>query len=393
MPPTTPNPASSSSDGSIVPGAQHVPVTPDITSAPVSDIAVPHKPEVVVESTPSASELTATTPEVTPSPAPEVVPPSETAEVVAGSVTAEEDALLAELLAGTPTASNTSDAPTPPVLEVEHVPVAPQAVPEKTLEEEEADIEIQSSAVLAKRKVVEADADKAFQERKTLEEDLAPMLLDEKLLIEQIDALDKKKAHAGKDEMRTLEEERWKLEDARRALEERKWPIAEKLETVTGTIKAGESAFKSLLAEEAQLDTKKKQLAIAKEERNLHAELEVITKEREATEEELAKFTAEKTRLADALRETKATDESALKEEHVVDAKADTARTLYEERVLAESRRKLEEERRSAEKRRWEAEDALPGVTRSVEETEAHLASIKKEEADILAKLDALGHA
>ncbi len=400
MPPITPN-TQTSSDGQNV-------ITVDSGVSPVAHepLHVPHKPasettvpkaedlvfaDLIPQDTPSIPSTSLSQPPLVPPPPPAVTPP---AEFTVTHVPVESDApTKTEEHREEKIADAVAVSPSKTVASVPVIPLVEKTpeTREDTVLEKIAKEEARVRSLEERRKHTQSDSERLFLERKELEDGVAPLLLDEKLAMEQIDALEKKKNEASTPSLqREIETERWKVEEKRRAIEDAKWPLSEKLEAVVAQIKEGESAFKELLAEELASTSRIAKLRTEAKQLDLKRELESITREREATEAELEQYRLLLENLESELHDTKESDAVALQAEHVVDAKADTARTLYEERVLAEERHKLEKERQEAEKKRWEAEDAIPDVTHSVEESEARLRAIKQEEDGVLARLRAL---
>ena len=351
-------PSDTSSNNPVVPQRNDIQSDLPVEKAVHEQIHVPHKPD-------------ATHPANAVAPAQEVVAEVSISTPVATSATAVSPAPVPQ--------------PTPP----SDAPV----VAEITLSiEQKIELELIHQQGLEKRRIdTQVESAQLFHLRKQHEDELAPLLLDEKLAIEKIESLEKKKHESiSMAERRKIEAERWESEEKRRAIEEARWPISEKLEAVVGQISDVEGTFKSIVAEEAEGNARIVKLRTEAKQQELVRDLDAITTEREATEAELEEYRQRRDALDEELRSTLERDEAALAAEHIIDTKIDSARTLYEERVLSEERRKLEIERRETEKGRWEAEDAIPDATNFVEESEARLREVKQKEDAVLAKLKAL---
>lgn len=240
---------------------------------------------------------------------------------------------------------------------------------------------------------LEEESKNLFSERQHLEERMAPILEDEKSSIARINLLEEKKTSVSDPhEARLAETGRWAEEENRRGIEGRKWQVSEAREQVAQKIKTIEQKFNALKLKEASAAHAIEGLRIALAQRDLSLELEKLTGEKTATEASVKQFQDEYDRLRLRLRELEKRENDALLAERAVDEKTDSVSSLKDEQQFALERRQLEDARKSVEQERWSTEDAIPPASQSVAKGEAELVAIKKREADLLEKLNALAH-
>ncbi len=269
-------------------------------------------------------------------------------------------------------------------------PSSSQGEPQ-TLEEEITQKEDALKKFIADRLRIEEDSRAIFSEKKTLEEKIAPILLEERHSVDRIAILEKERLgsrdlHAA----RAVEENRWTEEANRRSIEHRRWSVSEELELLLQKIHDSERAFKELSLEEEKSIRDIAALRIKIVQRELGLLLAQIQNEKGATQAELEKFTTEHARLEALLLDAAKREEDALHAEDEVEKKSEGASSIYEEQVLAGERHKLEDARKEVEQKRWAAEDAIVPVSDSVLESRKHLDEITKKEGEILAKLNGL---
>ena len=270
-------------------------------------------------------------------------------------------------------------------------PAAP-SVPEKSFEEQIADLERDMKALGEKRKTIEAHTNKLFATRQTIEETLAPILKDAKDIGAEIARIEEaeKKTEMGSEARRGEEKKRWEAIEKSRTIDERKWKVKENLEGVLNDIKAEESAYQSASDEEASLRDRIQKLHVEAKRRDLKADLDKILGERGTAQEKLDELSAERASVEALLREAE-TKESKLEGEVADTAKKlSTAKSLGEERMLADSRYRLEKERHDVEEERWKAEDEMKHVGGDITDATKKLDEVKKREEDVKKRLDAL---
>jgi septal ring factor EnvC (AmiA/AmiB activator) len=275
------------------------------------------------------------------------------------------------------------------------VGVPPAAVPfvsEKSFEDQIADLERDMKALEEKRKTIEEHTSKLFATRRTIEETLAPIQKEVKEIAAEISRIEEaeKKTEAGSEARRAEEKKRWEAIEKSRSIDEGKWKVKENLESVLNDIKTEETAYQTASDEEASIHGRIQKLHVEAKRRDLNADLDKILTERGTIQTKLDELSQERARIEALLHEAEIKESEI--EGEVVDTtkKLSSAKTLGEERMLADARYRLEKERHDVEEERWKAEDELKHVGGDITEATKKLDEIKKKEEDVKKRLDAL---
>ncbi len=191
----------------------------------------------------------------------------------------------------------------------------------------------------------------------------------------------------GTAERREHEKKRWEIVEKERALDERKWMVKENLEAVLKELTDEENTYKKLGDDEEDMRRRIKALIIEGKRRDLQAELDKIVDERGSAEGKLSELAVERDRVEMLLKKTQSKEGEIETEVEGTLKKISSAKTLAEERVLADTRYRLERERHDIEEDRWKTEDDIAHVRGDMTEAGKKLEEIKKKEAEVKKKL------
>jgi chromosome segregation ATPase len=272
-----------------------------------------------------------------------------------------------------------------------NVPIAPvPSAPTASLLEQVASLEKDIVLLDQKRASLEVETGVLASEQKQIEDSLAPVRKEEEELragLKEIEA--REMSAATKLEKRKAEQERFEQEKKRRLVEILKFTIKEKIEKILSNISGKEILHQSIIDEEASLRKKIHELEIEQQRIELSAKLEVITHTRGDAELKLSEITKEKSRIETLLHETSEKEKTIEGSQHDIETKITVTHTFKEERALAEARAALEIERHDVEEMRWKTEDEAEALGLSAVDAENALREIKKQEADLVAKMKA----
>jgi hypothetical protein len=266
------------------------------------------------------------------------------------------------------------------------IPVVPQIPLAQQVEQLEKDIVLLDQ----KRASLEVETGALASEQKQIEDSLAPILKEEqeqRAAFKEIEA--REMSAKTKEDRRKAEQERWEGEQKRRAVEVERLLIRERIEKVLSTMKGKETLHQSIIDEESSIKKKIHELETEQKRIELNVKLELITRSRGDAELQLADIVKEKTHIEALLHETEVKEKTIEGSEHDTEQKMTAAKTFKEEHALAEARAQLEKERHEIEEARWRAEDQADALGLSVEDAEKSLEDIKKQEAELIAKLKA----
>jgi hypothetical protein len=152
-------------------------------------------------------------------------------------------------------------------------------------------------------------------------------------------------------------------------------------------MKGKEMLHQSIIDEEFSIKKKIHELETEQKRIELNVKLELITRNRGDAELQLADIVKEKMNIEALLHETEVKEKTIEGGEHDTEQKMTAAKTVKEERALAEARAQLEKERHEIEEARWRAEDQADALGLSAADAEKSLEDIKKQEAELIAKL------
>lgn len=256
-----------------------------------------------------------------------------------------------------------------------------------------AKLESDLKDLAAKRKSIEEHTAKLFVTRRTVEDTLAPILSEAKGIaaeLAKVEEAEKRSAEGGA-ERRGHERKRWEIVEKMRGIDERKWKVRENLDAVLADIKQEEENYKQFGDEEQSVKDRIEKLHIEAKRREFKAELDKITEERGSVESKLGELDAERSRVEQLLKDTQSKETSIESEEADTAKKLAGAKTLGEERMLADARYRLEKERHDIEEARWKTEDDIKHVRGDIGESEVKLKEIKRKEEEVKKKLAELG--
>lgn len=272
----------------------------------------------------------------------------------------------------------------PPPLGIPVVAAAP-AIP---LAEQVSQLEKDIVLLDQKRASLEVETGALVSEQKQVEDSLAPIVKAEEGFRAALKEIEAREVSAKtKEDRRKAEQERWEEEQKRRTVELEKLVIREKIEKILSTMKGKETLHQSIVDEEASIKKKIHELETEQKRMELNVKLDLITHARGDAQLRLADITKEKMRIEEWLRETEIKEKAIEGNEHDTEKKMTAAKTFKEERALAEERAALEKERHDVEEARWRAEDQAAALGLSAEDAEKSLDGIKKQEAELIAKL------
>jgi chromosome segregation ATPase len=241
-----------------------------------------------------------------------------------------------------------------------------------------------------KRASLEVETGALVSEQKQIEDALAPIVKEEDGLRVALKEIEAREVSAKtKEDRRKAERERWAEEQKRRTIELEKLLIREKIEKILGAMKGKETLHQSIVDEEASIKKKIHELETEQKRMELNVKLDLITHTRGDAQLKLADITKEKMHIEEFLRETEVKERAIEGSEHDTEKKMTAAKTFQEERALAEARAVLEKERHGIEEARWRAEDQADALGLSAADAEKSLEDIKKQEAELIAKLKA----
>jgi chromosome segregation ATPase len=281
-------------------------------------------------------------------------------------------------------------APIPPLMNIPIIAPPPVVMPKVSLTEQITLLEKDIVLLDQKRASLEVETGTLTSEQKQIEESLAPIVKEEEGLRAVLKEIEVRETSAKtKADRRKAEQERWEQEQKRRIVEVQKLEIKEKIQKILDSIAGKETLHQSIIDEETVIKKKIHELETEQKRIELNAKLQLITEKRGSAETKLAEITSEKTRIESLLRETQDKEKMIEGSEHETEQKMTAAKTFKEERAFAEERAVLEKERHEIEEARWRAEDEAEALGLSEDEAEKSLQDIKKQEAELIAKIKA----
>lgn len=273
--------------------------------------------------------------------------------------------------------------------------VVPDKADEQPLPEQVEELERDLGEHGKKRKEIEEHTAKLFATRRTIEEALAPIQKEASGVAAELARIEseERSAAVGSDDRRSKEQARWEVIEKMRGIDERKWKVKENLEAVLGEIKDEEAEYKKLNEEEESIRKRIHDLKIEIKRRELKADLDKILEERGSAEDRISELESERKRVEALLSETQSKEESLEKDAADTAKKVLVAKSLGEERMLADERYRLEKERHETEEERWKTEDDIKHVRGDIGEAEKKLKEITRKEEDVKKRLEALHNA
>ncbi|OGZ05599.1 MAG: hypothetical protein A2845_04530 [Candidatus Lloydbacteria bacterium RIFCSPHIGHO2_01_FULL_49_22] len=247
------------------------------------------------------------------------------------------------------------------------------------------------SVLTRDRIALAAAVDEEHQMIFKLGQDLLPILVRERSVIEALkDISIKERSVTDIAERRTHEQSRWKQVEGWYAVEQEKWEKQETLEAQKQRTEAHRAEHVKLTEKEYALRTEIEQVELAKEKAELHAQIEVIVESRVSTEGQLDDLEEKREKAIAQFQTITQMEEGIEKKELEVEDLLTSAHSLKEERTLVEERYALEKERHEAEASRWNIEDEIATIGGSYVESEKILDELKQKEKALLDQLAVL---
>lgn len=235
--------------------------------------------------------------------------------------------------------------------------------------------------------VVEEEHKKIF----ALEQDILPVLIRERSVIEALkDLSTKERSTTDIAERRIHEQARWKQIEEWYAVEQEKWERQEALEAQKQQTETHRVEHARLTEKEYALRTEIEQVELAREKAELHTQLDVVVETRVSTEGRLDDLEEQREKAIAQFQTITQTEENIEKKESEVEDLLSSAHSLKEERTLVEERYTLEKARHEAESSRWSIEDEISKIGGSYVESEKSLDELKQKEKVILDQLAVL---
>jgi len=186
------------------------------------------------------------------------------------------------------------------------------------------------------------------------------------------------------------ERERWQHVEEWYAIEQEKWQSQDHLLETRRIIDVHQRELAALNMREMQLKGEIEEAGIEKDKERAEADLDVIVMERIKAEKKLKIAKEEEEKVAQKYDELREKEEDIEKKGEDVDSQLAAAKSLLEERGLAQKRYLLEKERHEIESSRWKAEEEMERTEGSVGESQKIVEDLRSKESNLWKKIEEL---